>query len=339
MVKRARVFFKGEGIHFPVHLYNSTEWRSHAKLAVQPLSRWGGLKIGLYREGSHEVEPIPECRVHHPRINVAVEELRRAATDLGVKGYEEAANGQPSQGELRYLQMSVERQSGKVQLVLVWNALTYKETDQTLPRLVKRLKGRPDLWHSVTVNFQTSESNAIFNYHPKAWKLLWGPPALREVIGDASFFFKPQIFRQANLDAFERGIVPAVQKYVFPGSTVAELYSGICVLGLNVASRAKEVLCSDSNEYVDEVFDRCADALPNEADREKAFYENLSAEEAVAQGQCEEADVLVVDPPRRGLDEGVLKVLLGTHESASCTKLRRLVYVSCGFDAFDRDAK
>jgi len=42
-------------------------------------------------------------------------------------------------------------------------------------------------------------------------------------------------------------------------------------------SQAKAVLCSDSNEYVDEVFDRCADSLP-EADQEKVFYENLNAE-------------------------------------------------------------
>jgi tRNA/tmRNA/rRNA uracil-C5-methylase (TrmA/RlmC/RlmD family) len=232
------------------------------------------------------VEPISDCRVHHPRINAAIDELKRAAMDAGVKGYEEAKNGQPSQGELRYLQMSVERQSGKVQLVLVWNVAMYKDAEQTLPRLVKRLKGRPDLWHSVTVNFQTSDSNAIFNYNAKAWKLLWGPPALREVIGRASFFFKPQIFRQANLDAFERGIVPAVEKYVFPGSSVAELYSGICVMGLNVAHKASQVLCSDSNEYVDEVFDRCADSLAA-PEQEKVFYENLSAEDAVEQGKWE----------------------------------------------------
>ena len=59
--------------------------------------------------------------------------------------------------------------------------------------------GRPDLWHSVTVNFQTSAGNAIFNFNRKAWKSLWGPPFLREKIGNATFFFQPQIFRQVRL--------------------------------------------------------------------------------------------------------------------------------------------
>ncbi len=45
------------------------------------------------------------------------------------------------------------------------------------------------------------------------------------------------------------------------------------------------------------------------------FFEGLSAEDAVAQGQCEAAEVLVVDPPRQGLDAGVLQLLAGTHEA------------------------
>ena len=196
IVKRARSFFASENLKFPTTLGNHTGWRTHVKLAVRPLSRWGGLKIGLFKAGSHDVEAIPDCKVHHPRINEAIEELRRAAMEVGVKGYEEASGGNAASGELRYIQMSVERETQKVQVVLVWNVFTFKEAEQTLPRLVKRLKGKPDLWHSVYVNFQTSASNVILNYNAKAWKLLWGPPALKEKVGNANFFFAPQIFRQ-----------------------------------------------------------------------------------------------------------------------------------------------
>lgn len=339
-VQRARLFFASESVALKVHTGQHLAWRTHVKLAVQPLSRWGGLRFGLYREGTHEVEAIPDCRVHHPRINLAVEELRVAATESGVKGYQEGKPGAAPEGELRYAQMSLERESGKVQLVLVWNVATYKDAEQSLARLVKKLKGNPSLWHSVTVNFQTSEGNAIFNVNPKQWKLLWGPPVLREKIGETFFFFRPQIFRQANLELFSSGIVPLVVKSVPEGSKVSELYSGIGVLGLNVAAagRSEVVLCSDSNEYVDEVFDRCADALP-EAHRENVFYEVLPAEEAVVEGQCDDAEVLIVDPPRKGLDEGVMQLLLDKHPSASAPELKRLIYVSCGFDALEKDTR
>lgn len=194
-------------------------------------------------------------RVHHSRINDAIDEFRQAAVDCGIKGYQPAQNGQPAVGEIRYLQLTLERSSQKVQLVIVWHASMYKDVEGTLPRLVKRLKStRPDLWHSITVNFQMSESNVIFNYNEKSWKLMWGPPAIKEKVGNADFFFRPQFFRQANLDMFESHIIPLVARSIPDGSRVSELYSGVGVLGLNVASRAAEVLCSDSNNFVDEVF-------------------------------------------------------------------------------------
>ena len=68
---------------------------------------------------SHIIEAIPNCQVHHPRINEAVEELRSQALEAGVTGYSEASNGNPSQGELRYLQMTLERLTGKIQLLLL----------------------------------------------------------------------------------------------------------------------------------------------------------------------------------------------------------------------------
>ena len=356
IITKATNFFNSENVKLNIHYNNKIsagnktiqvdnwhwQWRTHVKLAVQPLSKWGGLKIGLYKAGSHEVEAIPDCRVHHPRINEAVEELKKQAIDVGVKGYYQDSSGNtPPSGELRYVQMTVERESGKVQLVLVWNSLMYKDAEQTLPRLVKKLKSRADLWHSITVNLQTSESNTIFNYNLKAWKLLWGPPTLRERIGDVNFYFRPQIFRQANLDAFQYGIIPLVNAHVPVKSVVAELYSGIGVIGLNVAASVDvaEVTCSDNNEFVDEVFDKCADSIVG-AGGERVFYEQLSASDAVLQGQVDEADILIVDPPRRGLDSGVVQLLVNKHDTAELSpNLKRIIYVSCGFEALESDTR
>ena len=338
IVQKAKLFFRSEKLqNFTVNIGETHGWRTHVKLAVQPLSKWGGLQFGLYRPGTHNVESIPECQVHHPKINEAVELLKIECNSLGIKGYESAMNGRPASGELRYIQLTLDRKTLKIQLVLVWNAMTYKECEQTLPRLIKKLKSTSNsIWHSITVNFQTSGGNAIFNYHPKSWKLLWGENTLIEKIGNANFYFKPQIFRQANLDAFEKGIIPTVERYVFNNSTIGELYSGIGVLGLNVAHKAKSIYCSDSNEYVDEIFDLCVDSLPLE-NQDKLFYENLAAEDAIIAGQCDNVDIMIVDPPRKGLDTGVINLLTDKHESNYAENLKRLIYVSCGFDALQRD--
>ena len=108
--------------------------------------------------------------------------------------------------------------------------------------------------------------------------------------------------------------------------------------GLNAAGLADEIFCSDSNEYVDAVFDKCVDSLPVEQ-QDKMYFEPFDAEAAVEEGQCDEATVIIVDQPRKGLDKGVLDLLLGTHPTHAAALLQRLVYVSCGFDALERDAQ
>lgn len=98
------------------------------------------------------------------------------------------------------------------------------------------------------------------------------------------------------------------------------------------------MLCSDSNQYVDEVFDKCADSLPDEV-KDKVYFENLPADEAVVEGQCDEAQVLIVDPPRRGLDKDVIDLLTNQHETTKANELKRIIYISCGFDALERDSR
>jgi tRNA/tmRNA/rRNA uracil-C5-methylase (TrmA/RlmC/RlmD family) len=342
VIRRASAYFKSESIPFRVNMGQTTAWRTHVKLAVQPTSRWGGVKMGLYKEGTHIVEAIPECRVHHPRINEAVAVLEVASKKLSIKGYRPSEKGKDPEGDLRYVQMSVDPNSEydqKVQVVLVWNAANFKDAGALLPKLVKLLRQRSDLFHSISVNFQTAQTNTIFNYNEKSWKLLWGPPVMKQIVGRASFFFKPQIFRQANLGAFASMIIPLVRKHVKEGSKVAELYSGIGIMGLNIADRASEVLCSDSNTHVSEVFDSGVETLP-EADQEKLFYDALSAEDAITAGQCDEAEVILVDPPRKGLDKGVMNLLLGIHpEKQHSSTLSKLIYVSCGYEALERNCR
>lgn len=339
VMMEAQNFFTMMDAPFTISVGNVTAWRTHVKLAVQPLSKWGGLKIGLFKEGTHEVVMIPDCVVQHPRLNEAVEVLRLAAIDAGVKGYEPSTARRPSIGELRYIQLSLERKTGKVQAVLVWNGQP-SDASQSLSRLLKLLAKRTELWHSVSVNYNTMSNNVIFNYDKAAWRLLWGPPFIKETIGNATFILGPQTFRQANLDFFESHLIPTVQKYVPKGSIVSELYSGVGVLGLNLASKADAVLCSDANPFVDEVFDRGVQSLGNEL-AEKVFFECLDAEAAVSAGQCQDATVLVVDPPRRGLNDNVMNFLLNKLPAQSIfeSKLERMIYVGCGFEAVMRDTK
>lgn len=272
IMQRAKKFMQSQNIPFQIQVGGYLQWRTLVKLAVQPMSKWGGLRFGLYKAGSHDVLSIPQCKVHHPKINEASEFVRLAALDAGVSGYTPATAKQDSSGDLRYLQFSVSRHTGKVQLVLVWNAENYKSCSASLQRFVKRLKSRDDLFHSIHINFHVGRNNNIFDYEEKNWKLLWGPQVMKEKIGKGTFSFLPQIFKQANIDFFESAIIPYVSRFVPQDSKVAELYAGIGIIGLNVADRAKEVLLSDSNPFVEQVFDECVESF----DEVRHLYQSIN---------------------------------------------------------------
>jgi tRNA/tmRNA/rRNA uracil-C5-methylase (TrmA/RlmC/RlmD family) len=313
---RARNVMRAHDVPFSIQIGNVTQWRTLAKIAVQPMSKWGGLKFGLYKRGSHDVVPIPECRIHHPRINEAVEIIRFAALTTGINAYQPPHSpSAKSTGDLRYLQLVVERYSKKVQLVLVWNAANFKSISSLVSasKFLKLLRHRPDIFHSIHLNFHAGDNNVIFHQTPKAWTHIFGPPFIREKIGRATFYLRPQVFRQANIEFFERKVIPFVRKFVPEGCRAAELYAGLGVIGLNIADLTHELLLSDSNPFVGDVFDKCADSLPAE-EKFRVFFDCLDADEAVEQGQCKNADLLIVDPPRKGLTPGVLQLITGKHE-------------------------
>lgn len=203
--REAKDFFGSMKIPFSIATLNKTRVRSRSKLAVQSLSRWGGIKLGLFRPQSHEVEEraggYPE---HYIEIDEAAVIIKAAALSAGVSGHrrssaEAGAQGDAS-GSLRYVQLTVDRETRKIQLVVVWNAADSKSAGEPLQRFIKALRRRDSVWHSISVNFNEASSNAIFNMAPSAWKLFIGPPYVKENVAGMNFCFPPQVFRQVRMN-------------------------------------------------------------------------------------------------------------------------------------------
>jgi 23S rRNA (uracil1939-C5)-methyltransferase len=279
---------------------STTKWRTQAKLAATAASSaWGsrdGCAFGLFERRSHKVTTIPNCEVHHPRINQAVELLQLATRKAKVIPYNENLGT----GHLRYIQCQVERLNGqdKICLTLVWNAAQYKQSQPTLSRLVKELKRLESLereqegassfqFHSIWLHLNTSAGNAIFSRGANNWYRVDGPEFVREElpqeedaninaiasspsIKNGLLYFTPNAFRQANMDGFEK-IALQVAKAVPPSSAVCELYAGVGMLGLTALSYAHNkdahlrfLRCSDENDANPRCFDRAVQSLPTE---------------------------------------------------------------------------
>ena len=315
-----------------ISLQTPYEWRTQAKLAVAPISKWGGVDIGLYQEGTHDVISIPQCRVHHPSINIAVDIISKACDQAKIRAYDE----EKGEGHLRYIQLAVDRRSNKVQATFVWNKEDYKAATPEIQHFVKtlsnydingtyhpnKLESSKTIWHSIYANFKTQSTNSIFNRNPYKWHHYFGSKYVSEAVGPLNivYYFVPQLFRQGNLDGFSN-LVKVLREYVPEEARVCELYAGVGIIGLNLIDKIKSLKFSDINPFLGDSVDKTLKTLYERIEREegpekrkaleeKILFQVATAEEALIRGDCAEADVLIVDPPRKGLEQSIIDQLV-----------------------------
>lgn len=294
-------------------------FRHRVRLAVRGRAR--SPKIGLFQAGSHRIVDIPRCELHHPALNAMAAELKAALRETDTAPYADA----PHRGAVRYVQGVVQRSDGRVQVVVVGNEAAPKMTVGLLERLEQRLGDR---LHGLFFNGQPERSNAILGPH---WQHMAGQAATHEHIGGASVFFPPGAFGQANLELADR-LVAGVHAHVPDGARVLECYAGTGAIGLGLAGRVARLAMNERSPHGLAGLRLGIDALGADARARVQVIEGSADATVAALSGARGPDVVIVDPPRRGLDAG-LRTALGAHPP------ERLVYVSCDLDSFLDDAQ
>ncbi|XP_060187098.1 uncharacterized protein LOC132616593 [Lycium barbarum] len=292
-------------------------WRCRAKLAVRGSS--SEPLIGLYEEGTHNIVDIPDCKAHHPNINAAVELLKQGIIELNVQPYDE----DQGTGDLRYVQMAVtthdtslpipERyKNGKVQVSLVWNSRSENSANtgklNALANFIWANGGsrrKVHLVHSVWANFQTSSNNIIFG---NRWRHLLGERDFWEHVGGIDVSLAPSSFGQANTRAFD-SLLRKLHKYVPQGASVVDLYAGAGVIGLSLAfaRKCRSVKCVEVNKESRQSFEKTVERLPSNVESNISWHHADASIEPTS--WLLGSDVVVVDPPRKGLDPSLVKEL------------------------------
>lgn len=343
-VKHAISFFKEHGHEFNVKVGPTKGWRTVVKLACRTQN--GVLSIGLFVPGSHTLLEIPQCKVHHSRINDAIEVIQKKCRKHNIKPFDEATG----KGSLKYVAINIERATGRQQVTLVWNENeTSKEERDKLKGLCDTLirvsdssgETRLDL-HSLWIHYSKSNkhANSIFDRTGR-WERLHGMDAIIEYLDvdeslNVPLNFPPNVFRQANLDAFTH-IVSQIRSWIQESKSkrCLELYGGVGTIGLHIVDICESFVSSDENPFNKECFERTVEQLDTRGPARKCTrisYESKNATDMVFESpEINKADLVIVDPPRKGLDPEVVDAL------CQGNNLKTLIYVSCGFDAFARD--
>ena len=270
----------------------------------------------MFELGTHRVVEIPHCSIHHPLINDVAAVVRRALVDAGVPTYSETAHA----GLVRYLQVVVERRSQTAQVVLVANSATPEPLAHCLDR-IRDLLG--DRLHSLWFNANCERTNAILGREFTLW---CGAPAVVENFGGAAVHYPPGAFGQSNLDVAER-IVEHVREAVPEGARVAEFYAGVGAIGLSILPGVRHLRM---NEVSPPSLEGMALGLQALDPADRARIEVIAGAAGASAAAASGVDVVIADPPRKGLDRELL-------ERLAAEPPHRFVYVSCGLDSFIRD--
>lgn len=266
----------------------------------------------MFELGTHRVVTIPDCSVQHPLINRVAAVVRRALVDAEVAPYAEAAH----RGLARYLQVVVERGSGSAQVVLVANSPAAEPLATCLDLIRRRLGSE---LHSLWFNAHCVRSNTILGPDFQNW---CGPASVVENFGGPAVHYPPGAFGQSNLDIAER-IVDHVRARVPEGASVAEFYAGVGAIGLSLLPRVREIRINEVSLASLQGLALGVAAL-DPASRAKVEVVPGTAGEACLAASG--ADVVIADPPRKGLDPGLARQL--TEQPPD-----RFIYVSCGLQS------
>lgn len=309
-----------EGILVRPTLGMSEPWRYRNKSQVPIGVTEGGLVGGFYARGSHRIVDMETCLIQHEQNDEVVSRVKAIGRKLGITAY----NEETGQGLLRHVVVKIGFATREMMIVLVTNGERIPRVNEWIAAIREEL---PSVV-SVCQNVNTRKTNVIFG---DVTRVLWGREVIHDYIGDVKFAISARSFYQVNPAQTEVLYGKTVEYAGLTGEeTVIDAYCGIGTISLFLAQHAKKVY---GVEIVKEAIeDARANAELNGMNHVE--FEVGASEDVIPRWKEQgiEADVIVVDPPRKGCDPRLLETILQM-------KPERVVYVSCNPSTLARDLR
>lgn len=301
------------GMEEPYH------YRNKAQFPVGT-DRDGNIVTGFYAGRTHSIIPCDDCAIGDG-INAQILSIIKAhMRQYNIKPYDEEKHI----GLVRHILIRRGFTTGEIMVCIIINGLEFKASGE-LVEVLKKIDGMT----SISLNINREKTNVIMG---KTVIDLYGEGYITDYIGDVKFRISPLSFFQVNPTQTKELYGKALEFAGLTGNeTVWDLYCGVGTISLFLAKSARKVY---GVEIVPEAID---DARKNAAlnNIENAEFFVGKAEEVVPKMYKEYgigADVVVVDPPRKGCDEKLLATMIEMNPE-------RIVYVSCDSATLARDLK
>ena len=290
---------------FPVRMQKDNEGRPYPA-------------AGFYAGRTHSIVPVTDCAIQHPCMKGILETVLTWMRDQNVPAYDESSHS----GLVRHIYIRRAYHTSQIMVCLVINSRGISSLLQET--LLQKLTGIPGMT-GIFLNSNTDRTNVILG---KEMKLLWGQAYIEDRIGDVRYHISPQSFYQVNPEQTEKLYQTALEFAGLSGEeTVWDLYCGIGTISLFLAQRARKVY---GVEIVPEAVQNARENARLNGIVNAEFF--CGAAEEVVPRLAGQADMAVVDPPRKGCDGVLLDTIAGMGPE-------RIVYVSCDPGTLARDVK
>ena len=302
----------------PVH------YRNKAQFPVG-YDKDGNPVAGFYAGRTHSIIPQTDCLIQHECNKQIVETVLEFMKKYNVTAYDEKKN----RGIVRHILTRVGKATGEVMVCLVINAKKLPYSEEFV-EMIKNCGINLEI-KSITVNINRENTNVILG---EKVETLYGQSYIEDYIGDIKYRISPLSFYQVNPEQTKKLYQTALEfADIKEGEVVWDLYCGIGTISLFMAREAAKVC---GVEIVPQAIeDAKQNAKLNNITNAEFF---VGAAEDVVPTQYEKsggrlrADVVTLDPPRKGCDEKLLDTVVKMAPS-------RIVYVSCDPGTLARDVK
>ena len=282
--------------------------------------REGRTVTGFYAARSHQIIPCTDCLLGVEENQMVLEKVLAHMEQYQIPAYDERSG----KGLVRHVLIRKGFATGELMVCLILNGRTIKALD----RLSASLQEIPGMT-GITINVNTDNTNVIMG---RELLLVWGRGYITDRIGNVTYQISPLSFYQVNPVQTQKLYETALEYADLKGTeSVWDLYCGIGTISLFLAQKAGQVY---GVEIVPEAIeDARANARLNGISNAEFFVGK--AEEVLPKKYKEEgihADVIVVDPPRKGCDPAALSTIVRMQP-------KRIVYISCDSATLARDLK
>ena len=290
----------------------------------------GNPVTGFYAGRTHHIIPNTDCALGVPVNREILEIILNFMKKNKIPSYDEKTG----KGLIRHVLIRYGFATREIMVCLVVNGTEISEAGELLSELSK-IPGMT----SITLSSNMLRTNVIMG---DSFDVLWGSGYITDYIGGIKYRISPLSFYQVNPVQTENLYSLALEYADLKGhETVWDLYCGIGTISLFLAQKARKVYgveiipqaIDDARENaringienVEFFVGKAEEVLPG-------WYQQYAVSGGDSAGNEARADVVIVDPPRKGCDEALLGTIV---EMAP----ERVVYVSCDPATLARDLK